>query len=90
MIDLRTGLAAVCGGAVGTLGALAAVHAAMSAAEAAALAAGAVAVAGLGIAAALWLDAVRPGRGGSAPALVVFTLFVALGLMLGGGAHAHG
>ena len=88
MIDLRISLAALCGVGVGALAALAAVHAAVSAAEATALAAAAVGVAGTGVAGALWLDAIRP-QGEARSALVVFALFVALGLMLGGGVHAH-
>ena len=89
MIDVRIGLALVCGLAVGALAALSVVHATVSAAEAAALGAAAAGAAGTGLAGALWLESSRPRDPNGA--LVVFLLFLALGVMLGAGGHAgHG
>jgi hypothetical protein len=89
VIDVRIGLAIVSGLAVGALAALSVVHATASAAEAAALGAAAAGAGATGLAGAFWLGDARSREPNGA--LVVFILFLALGLMLGAGGHGgHG
>ncbi|MDQ3778646.1 MAG: hypothetical protein M3310_07275 [Actinomycetota bacterium] len=87
----RAAVAVGSGAGVGILGALALLYASHSAALATVLAASAGSVAVLSFVVFLWLDTGQPAGDARGPALVVFLLSIALGLMLAAGAHGgHG
>ena len=90
-MSARAVLAAASGTGVGLLGGLSIVYGSHSRALGLLLGASAVSISVIAFVASLWLAAARPASGNDRPALVVFLLSIALGLMLGMRAHGgHG